>query len=283
MKPLLPVGVVVLAFLVTACSSPSDRKPSVTMPTSPQVQTLFEAPTVIQAPTIANDSPGQSWNFPNDPATVIKNVHKWLSTATLTTVQLPKTNQNLRFMDYIGPSELYFTNQNGDRIVVAPAFYIAHGNHGYYPSLIKNVITYKDGNDVYYLKSPKLFEWLGNDKNWESQFRVESYTNSDPKAISNAKTSKWGGVGTSMFPTIPGIDKQQIQHGGPAPIKGSSVTPLPGTVESLVDQQGPNRKVTFIEVWNNGMGQYRLTYVVSPTGTILSHTQSGDTPPQDWR
>ncbi|MFB5189266.1 hypothetical protein [Alicyclobacillus fastidiosus] len=266
---------VALALFATGCAAPSVVAAS--HPDGP-----FQAPTVIQAPTIASDSPGQSWNFPNDPATVILNIYKWLSSATVTTVQIPTTN-HAQFEDYIGPAELYFTDQNSHQIVVYPAFYIAHDSHGYYPALIKNVVVYKDGNHVQYLNCPRLFQWLGHDDDWGSQYRMEAYTDADQKAIHDAKASKWGGHLTNIFPAIPGINKRALEPGPSTAKSGSTIKPIPGTVESLVDQEGANRKVTFIEVWHHGTKQHRWTYIVAPSGTILSHTQSGQVPLQAWK
>lgn len=241
---------------------------------------MFHPPKFILAPTIAGDSPASPWYFPTKPVRVIRQISAWLRTAKPTDAHIPKTNQNLVFNAYIGPAQLHFSDGSGTSLTVEPAFYIGRNSRGYHPVLIPNIIAYQQGGHVQYLRNPKLYHWLADDTAWQSQFRQESWTNQDKTAIRDAKASGWGTTGLNLFPATPGINRQALPMGGPLTRSHPSV---PGTVESLVDGMGNSRQVTFMEIWNNGWDSHRWTFVVSPNGRILKHTQSGDLPPQDQK
>lgn len=271
MKPLRLTVTVLSSLLATACGSPQSIIHTVTE------KTTFHAPTSIQAPMIAGDSPAQIWTFPKNPASVIQHLAKWLSTASITSARPPKTNQNVQFADYIGPAQLYFYDESGHRILVEPAYSIAHKRTGYEVALLKNIVEYHDGNHVTYLKAPQLFHWLSADKYWGAQFREESSTTSEQKAITDAKESKWGGHPTSIFPALPGINRREIKRSASEQSKQGKAIPV--TVESIADPSGANIKVTFIEVWQNGKRQHKWIYTVSAKGKVTSHAQSGDAVP----
>lgn len=256
--------------------SQPDNQVSVTPST-----TMFHPPKVILAPTVACDSPASPWYFPTDPVSVIRQISTWFATAIPVQVRLPKANQNLRFAAYIGPAQLHFADASGTHFTVEPAYYIAKDARGYHVVLVPNIVAYfQNGELVQYLRDRKLYHWLANDSAWQSQYRQESWTTADNVAIHDAKASGFGMPGLNLFPAIPGISSRPLPMGGPLMNPRQNI---PGTVESLVDVVGNDRRVTFIEIWNNGANSHQWMFLVGPKGKLLKHTQSGDLPPQDQK
>jgi hypothetical protein len=269
-----------------------NRQPSSQTLAAPRVtnnpalkQRAFQPPTLVQAIALAGVGAASMSYFPSDVADVTKKVFKWLQTATPTSVTLPPVQKELVFNAYIGPAQLVFSDENGHRITLFPTYYIAHtvrnGLAGYSPNYFKDVITYQDGEKVIYLRSPELFSWLEEDR-WKSEFEMEMCDDAQKNAISAVLKSKWGAYFRTSFPHTPGVNAIQIPRGGERSADGK-MTPLKGTCTTQAQEVGKNVRVTFTEEWNNGKRSHKWTFVVSPKGSILSHTQSGDTAPQDWQ
>ncbi len=231
----------------------------------------FHAPRAVQGISLASDTPGQMWYFPANPAAVTSQVCRWLQTATPTTVHIP-SQKGIVLADYLGPAELYFTDQAGRQVVVFPAHYLTDSKRGdivlrYFPG----VVAYEDGHHTLYLHSPELYRYLRQDAVWKSQFVMESYTAAQQKAIHAVFASTWG-RGFRGFPTTPGVAAISIfGKGGSTPVYATSTT------RALPD--GKNIDVVFEETWANGMAMHTWDFVVSSGGGILRHNDSGKPAP----
>lgn len=263
---------------------PAQAAPSTTV-SSPKV-TAFHPPTEILGVTIAGDSPASPWYYPLHSATTTSLVYNWLSRSTTVPVQVPKSNAGL-VMDYAGPAELSFTDENGHHIMVYPAYYLADAHKNVYGGPIvkrfpfPGIVAYQDGPNTVYLKSPALYSWLKEDT-WESEFVMESYTPAEQKAIRLVSTSQWHWLFRKLFPSIPSPAVRDLPHGGPIFARGHSFT-LPGTCTTYVQPDGDNIRVSLTEIWYHGRAQHTWTFVVSPQGEILKTGQSGDMAPQSWK
>lgn len=231
----------------------------------------FTPPTAMLAPTMTGDSPAQMWMYPSNPSQVVRELLSWFAAARSLTVRQPKPLRGLAFEDYMGPAQLYFTDQNGQQVTVAPVFYIAHGAKGYHPVYVANDLTYKVGDRTQEIWSPALFSWMTHASEWQGAFRAEAWTNAEKAAIHDAKASRWGGAWANRFPGIPGIVAKRL---GDQSAVGRGAGPY-ATFATLVNRQGEDEQVAFVEVSTTGESGKTWTYLVSPRGAVLSHTTSG--------
>jgi hypothetical protein len=245
-------------------------------------QGAYQPPTSVEGITIMSDSAIGLEYFPTNPAKVTSQVLSWLQKAKPTTILMPILKRTIVTNAYTGPSTLHFTDEHGHRISVYPAFTMdnpdnVHIETKYFP----NVIAYTGGNNTVYLESPPLYAWLMQDQ-WKAEFQPESYTDADQKAIQTVLSSPWGGIFQGLFPNTPGSIAAQIPRGGLTPLHKASAT-LPGTCTTQSEPNGNSTRVTFIETWDHGKAYHSWVFVVSTQGRILSHLESGDIAPQDWK
>jgi hypothetical protein len=80
--------------------------------------------------------------------------------------------------------------------------------------LVPNIIAFKQGQQVQYLRDPKLYHFLADDSAWQSQYKMESWTDADKMVIHDAMASGWGMPGLNLFSAIPGISNRSLPIGG---------------------------------------------------------------------
>lgn len=274
--------ILTLTVLLSGCSTDAPHSsPPIDVGTSPSDANIqwSGAPTTVQGISMTDNSPASMGYFPTDVTAVTANVYRWLNAAAPTHVVLPK-QPNVPFEDYFGPSRLYFHDQNGDQITVAPAFYIKHEQNSYHVAYIPDVITYQDGNDVTFLGDAPLYKYIEGNQ-WTKQFAPESYSDDDTKAVQAVLQSSWGGGFKGLFPTMPSVKGVQLPQGGPDSPAGKANL-MPATTTTYVKPEGSNREVVFTEEWGNGAHSRTWSFTVSKTGRILKHAVKGDLVPQDW-
>ena len=223
------------------------------------------APTVVQAVSLAGDSPAQMWYFPKNPATVVAEVYQWLRHATPTAIHMP-SQHGIFLEDYMGPAQLSFTNQSGRVITVYPAFYLAESNHRVAAHYFPNVVACQTGKRITYLTSPALYRYLHLDALWEAQFAMEVDTPAQERAI-HAVFSSPLRKDFRGFPTRPAVAARNVRQ------KNGTVIRATCTTQAVA--QGKDMTVILRETWNNGNAEHTWRMVVSPAGAILSHVSSG--------
>ena len=223
------------------------------------------APTVVQAVSLTGDSPAQMWYFPTNPAAVVSEVYNWLRISTPTTIHMP-SQHGIFLMDYLGPAQLWFTDQSGRRVNVHPAFYLAKSGRGISVRYFPNVVACQTGKHIDYLTSPALYRYLHRDALWEAQFAMESETTAQERAI-HAVFSSPSRKAFRGFPTRPAVAARNVRQ------KNGTVIRATCTTQAVA--QGKDMTVILRETWNNGNAEHTWRMVVSPAGAILSHVSSG--------
>lgn len=235
--------------------------------------------------TIAGDSPASLLYYPIRPADVTLKVSTWLRHATSVTIHMPKSHVGV-INAYVGPARMSFIDEQGNPITVYPAFYMSelhqHQNGGPITTRFPypGVLAYQDGSHTMYLKSIPLYNWLKEDT-WKSAFLMESYTPTEQNAVHAVASSQtWRWLFHDLFPTAPMPAVREIIPSGMT-INGLST--LPVTCSTYLSQDGNDVRVSLSEVWNNGGQQHNWTFMVNLQGEIVSHTDSGNTPPQSQK
>lgn len=231
--------------------------------------TPFTPPTAVLAPTMTGNGPAQMWMYPNDPAKVVKQLMTWLSEATPTTVVLPKPLHSLHFEDYMGPTQVYFTNQNRQQVTLAPVYYIAHGRQGYHPAYIADDLTYKVDGHTEDIRSPGLFAWLTHNNEGQAAFRDEAFTPAQQAALHAVFTSQSGRALAGQFPSLPGIET----HALPKALATVGAAGTPATFATLINQTGKKQTVVLIEVSANGSRQKAFSYTVNAHGSVTGSSR----------
>lgn len=223
------------------------------------------APTVVQAVSLAGDSPAQMWYFPTNPAAVVSEVYNWLRIATPTTIHMP-SQHGIFLMDYMGPAQLSFTDQSGRLITVYPAFYLAKSTDRIAAHYFPNVVAYRAGKHVTYLSSPALYRYLHHDALWQAQFAMEADTPAQERAIHAVFASPFAATFRG-FPTRPAVAARNVRQ------KNGTVIRATCTTQAVA--QGKDMAVIFRETWNNGKAEHTWRVIVSPTGAILARDSTG--------
>lgn len=147
----------------------------------------FNLPTSIKTVAITDDTPASFWWVPNNQNSVLSQVSSWLNTAIPYAEEIPQSQNVGPSNGYVGPSRLYITTSDKKDISIYPAYY--EGDNGktdnatyevngvitkteipeYQTQCVQDVLVFDNGENITYLKSEPLYNWLKNDE-WKSEF-----------------------------------------------------------------------------------------------------------------
>lgn len=122
--------------------------------------------------SITDDSPASIWWVPKAQKTTLNEVIAWLQQAKPYIGEIPYDQISGTFNANMAPSKLYIINLDKHEIILQPAFYLASiDGKSYQASYVTNVLKLSYDNQVSYIQSTKLFNWLKNDE-WKAEFKI---------------------------------------------------------------------------------------------------------------